>query len=71
LVAIVPSTLTDPAAVMVERELSADEIAPAVALNPIAPLVWPPKESVNVPMLALLCGFLRRILHPFRCSQSH
>jgi hypothetical protein len=48
-VAIVPSTLTDPAAVIVESELSADDIAPAVALNPIAPLVWPPKERVNVP----------------------
>ena len=50
LVAIVPSTLTDPAAVIVESELRADEIAPAVALNAIAPLVWPPKESVNVPL---------------------
>jgi hypothetical protein len=48
-VAIVPSTLTDPAAVIVESELSADEIAPAVALNPIAPLVCAPKDNVNVP----------------------
>jgi hypothetical protein len=49
LVAIVPSTDTFPAAVIVDSELSADEIAPAVALYAIAPLVWPPKESVNVP----------------------
>ena len=49
LVAIVPSTDTDPAAVIVESELRADEIAPAVALYPIAPLVWPPNDSVNVP----------------------
>ena len=50
LVAIVPSTDTEPALVMAESELSADDIAPAVALNAIAPLVSPPKESVKVPL---------------------
>jgi len=49
LVAIVPSTDTDPAAVIVDSELRADEIAPAVALYAIAPLVCAPKERVNVP----------------------
>ena len=53
LVAIVPSTLTLPALVMAESELSADEIAPAVALNPMAPLVSPPKERVNVPLAGM------------------
>ena len=50
LVAIVPSTDTLPAAVIAESELSADDIAPAVALNAMAPLVSPPKESVKVPL---------------------
>ena len=39
--------------VMAESELSADEIAPAVAEKPIAPLVSPPNESVNVPLLGV------------------
>jgi len=51
LLPIDPSTETFPMLVIAESELSADEIAPAVALYPIAPLVSPPKERVNVPLV--------------------
>jgi hypothetical protein len=51
LLPIEPSTDTFPMLVIAESELSADDIAPAVALNPMAPLVSPPNESVNVPLV--------------------
>ena len=51
LLPIDPSTDTFPMLVIAESELSADEIAPAVALYPMAPLVSPPNDRVNVPLV--------------------
>ena len=53
LLPIDPSTDTFPMLVIAESELSADDIAPAVALYPMAPLVSPPNDSVKVPLVGM------------------